>query len=333
MRERERKTEIPIIYFVYNRPDLTKISFNFIKFVKPKVLFLISDGPKNITDFQNIKKVRSIISNINWDCKVYKRFRKKNFGNKKSTEDGVGWLFSKYDKMIFMEDDTLFSKDFIRFAEENLERYEKNNNISIISAQFEFSKYIKKNSSYFFSPLVRLQGFATWKRVWKLYEKDITKIWYDNIFKIKTIKKFNNFLHYIYFSLVFNWMTIRALNVWDYCFYCSLICKLEKQPLAIIPLKNLCKNIGVNHKLSTHRVPKSMQTLAENINIESLKKIIHPEKIENIKKIDDHIFYSIFFPKRKNLFILDLFFLFLRYVYSFIKILMFKFFKKNYRKN
>ena len=113
-------------------------------------------------------------------------------------------VMSKYDKMIYMEDDTLISKDFIRFAEENLERYEKNNNISIISAQFEFSKYIKKNSSYFFSPLLRLQGFATWKRVWKLYEKDISKIWYDNIFKIKTIKKFNNFLHYIYFSLVFN---------------------------------------------------------------------------------------------------------------------------------
>jgi hypothetical protein len=333
MRERERETETPIIYFVYNRPDLTKISFNFIKFIKPKVLFLISDGPKNITDFHNIKQVRSIISNINWDCKVYKRLRKKNFGNKKSVEDGVDWLFSKYDRMIYMEDDTLFSKDFIRFAEENLERYEKNNNISIISAQFEFSKYIKKNSSYFFSPLLRLQGFATWKRVWKLYEKDISKIWYDNIFKRKTIKKFNNFLHYIYFSTIFNWMTIRALNVWDYCFYCSLICKLGKQPLAIIPLKNLCKNIGMNHKLSTHPVANSLQTLSENTNIEPLKKIIHPEKIETIKKIDDHIFYSIFFPKRKYLFILDLFFLFLRYVHSFIKILMFKFSKKNYRKH
>lgn len=329
----KKKSETPIIYFVYNRPDLTKITFNFIKFVKPKVLFLISDGPKNITDFQNIKQVRSIISNINWDCKVYKRLRKKNFGNKKSVEDGVGWLFSKYDKMIYMEDDTLLCKDFIRFAEENLERYKNNNNISIISSQFEFSKYIKKNSSYFFSNLVRLQGFATWKRVWQLYEKDITKIWYDNIFKIKTINKFNNFLHYIYFSLIFNWMSIRALDVWDNCFYCSLICKLEKQPLAIIPLKNLCKNIGMNHKLSTHPVPKSLETLTDNIKIESLKKIIHPKKIETLKKIDDQIFYSIFFPKRKNFFILDLFFLFLRYVHSFIKILIFKFFKKNYLNN
>lgn len=329
----KKKIETPIIYFVYNRSDLTKITFNFIKSIKPKALFLISDGPKNITDFQKIKEVRSIISNINWDCKVYKRFRKTNFGNKKSVEDGVGWLFSKYDRMIYMEDDTLPSKDFIRFAEENLEKYKKNNNISVISAQFEFSKYIKKkNSSYILSPLMRLQGFATWKRVWRLYEKDISKIWYDNIFKIKTINKFNNFLYYIYFSLIFNWMSIRALDAWDYCFHCSLICKLEKHPLAIIPLKNLCKNIGMNHSLATHPVSKSIESLTANTNIDSLKKIIHPDKIETSKKIDDYIFYSIFFPKRKNLFILDVFFLFLRYVHSFIKIFMFKFFKKNYRK-
>jgi hypothetical protein len=329
----KKKIETPIIYFVYNRSDLTKITFNFIKSIKPKALFLISDGPKNITDFQKIKKVRSIISNINWDCKVYKRFRKKNFGNKKSVEDGVGWLFSKYDRMIYMEDDTLPSKDFIRFAEENLERHENNINISVISAQFEFSRYIKKkNSSYILSPIMRLQAFATWKRVWDLYEKDISKIWHENIFKIKTINKFNNFLYYIYYSLIFNWLSVKALDTWDYNFHCSLICKLKKHPLAIIPLTNLSKNIGMNHLLATHPVSKSIESLTAKTKIGSLKKIIHPYEIETSKKIDDYVFYSMFFPKRKFFFILDVFFLLLRYVHSFIKIFMYKYFKKNYRK-
>jgi hypothetical protein len=323
----------PIIFCVFNRPDLTKITFNFIKSIKPKTLFLISDGPRNISDEKKIKEVRSIISNINWNCKIYKRFRKNNFGCKKSFEDGVEWLFSKYDKMIYIEDDTLPSKDFIRFAEENLERHEKNINISVISAQFEFSKYIKKrNSSYIASPLMRLQPFATWKRVWRLYEKDVSKIWYSNIFKIKTINKFNNFLYYIYFSLLFNWASIKALDTWDFGFYCSLICKLEKHPLAIIPLKNLSKNIGMNHPLATHPVHKLIENFNTNIKISSLKKIIHPQIIENSKRIDDLVFYSVFFPKRKKFFLIDIFFLFLRYIHSFIKIFMFKFFKKNYLK-
>jgi hypothetical protein len=328
-----KKNNTPIIFCVYNRPDLTKITFNFIKSVKPKILFLISDGPKNITDFQRIKEVRSIISNIDWDCKVYKRFRTKNFGCKKSFEDGVGWLFSRYDRMIYIEDDTLPSKDFIRFAEENLQRYENTTDIVVISAQFEFSRYIKeKNSSYILSPLLRLQPFATWKRVWELYEKDISVIWYNNIFKIRTVKKFNNFLYYIYFSLLFNWASIKAIDGWDFEFCCSLICKLDKPPLAIIPIKNLAKNIGMNHPLATHPVHKSIENFSNNINMESLKKIIHPQVIKNSRKIDDLIFYSYFFPKRKNLFILDMFFLFLRYGHSFIKIFMFKFFKKNYLK-
>jgi len=328
-----KKKEVPIIFFVYNRPDLTKVTFNFIKSIKPKILFLISDGPKNLIDLKKIKEVRSIISSVNWDCKVYKKFRKKNFGCKKSFEDGVGWLFSKYDRMIYMEDDTLPSIDFIRFAKDNLERHENNVNISVISAQFEFSKYIKrKNNSYILSPLLRLQPFATWRRVWELYEKDISKIWYDNIFKIKTIRKFNNFLYYIYFSLLFNWASIKALDTWDFGFYCSLICKLDRHPLAIIPLKNLSKNIGMNHSLATHSANKSIEDFYTKVKIESLKKIIHPKVIKNSKRIDDLVFYSVFFPKRKNFFLIDIFFLCLRYIHSFIKIFMFKFLKKNYLK-
>jgi hypothetical protein len=328
-----KKKEVPIIFCVYNRPDLTKITFNFIKSTKPKILFLISDGPKNLFDLKKIKEVRSIISNINWDCKVYKKFRKVNFGCKKSFEDGVNWLFSKYDKMIYIEDDTLPSIDFIRFAKENLERHENNLNISVVSAQFEFSRYIKKkNTSYILSPLMRLQPFATWRRVWRLYEKDVSKIWYDNIFKIKTINKFNNFLYYIYFSLLFNWASIKALDSWDFNFYCSLICKLDRHPLAIIPLKNLSKNIGVNHFLATHSLNKSIKDFYAKIKTESLKKIIHPKLIKNSKKIDNLVFYSSFFPKRKNLFTMDIFLLCLRYVHSFIKIFMYNFFNKNYLK-
>jgi hypothetical protein len=325
-----KKKEVPIIFFVYNRPDLTKVTFNFIKSIKPKILFLISDGPKNLIDLKKIKEVRSIISSVNWDCKVYKKFRKKNFGSKKSFEDGVGWLFSKYDRMIYMEDDTLPSIDFIRFAKDNLERHENNVNISVISAQFEFSKYIKrKNNSYILSPLLRLQPFATWRRVWELYEKDISKIWYDNIFKIKTIRKFNNFLYYIYFSLIFNWVSAKALDTWDFGFYCSLICKLPKHPLAITPLRNLSKNIGTNHFLATHPVQKSIEDNYAKVKIETLKEIIHPKVIKSSRKIDDLIFYSFYFPKRKNFFILDIICLFLRFVHSFVKIIIFKFFKKN----
>lgn len=38
---------ISFVFTLYNRHEITKITFNFIKLVKPKVLFLLSYDPKN----------------------------------------------------------------------------------------------------------------------------------------------------------------------------------------------------------------------------------------------------------------------------------------------
>jgi len=328
--------EVPLIFLVYNRPDLTKITFNFIKSVKPRVLFLISDGPKNKQDHERIKKVRSIISQINWKCKVYKRFRKRNIGNKKSCEDGIRWLFSKYNTMIYIEDDTLPSKDFIKFAEQNLIKYKNNEEVSIISAQneFKFSKYLKDyKASYVFSPLMRLPPFATWKRVWSLYEPNIRVMWYKNIFSFQIIRKFNNFLYYVYFALTFNWAAIKAVDTWDFAFHCSLVCKLKNHPLAIIPSNNLSKNIGMNHSLSSHSVSKNVEYFNSKQKIGSLKKITHPKEIRFYKKFDDLVFFNFFFPKTNYFsYMSGIFLLYLRYAHSFLKILKHEFKNKSIRK-
>jgi len=321
-------SDIPFIFLIYNRPDLTKITFDFIKSIKPKVLFIISDGPKDKQDYWRVKEVRSIVSRVNWDCKVYKKFRRKNLGCKKSVEDGVDWLFSKYSTMIYIEDDTLPSKDFIKFAELNLIKYKNNEEVSMISAQneFKFSKYLKDyKPSYVFSPLMRLPPFATWKRVWALYEPNIRKMWYKNIFSFQIIRKFNNFLHYVYFALTFNWAAIKAVDTWDFAFHCSLVCKLKNHPLAIIPSNNLSINIGMNHPLASHPVSKTVEYFNSKQKIGSLKKIIHPKEIRSYRRFDDLIFYNLFFPK-KNYFsyIKDIFLIYLRYGHSFIKILKYE---------
>jgi hypothetical protein len=56
--------DTPIVYFVYNRPDLTLKSFDIIKELKPRILFIISDGPKTSNDLSDVKKVRKIVSSI-----------------------------------------------------------------------------------------------------------------------------------------------------------------------------------------------------------------------------------------------------------------------------
>ena len=70
----------PIVLICFNRPLETKKVFNKIKFIKPKKLFLIMDGPRrgSNNDIVNCFLVKNIITQISWKCRVYKNFSKKN---------------------------------------------------------------------------------------------------------------------------------------------------------------------------------------------------------------------------------------------------------------
>ena len=63
---------IPIAYFIFNRPDCTKKSFSIIRDQKPKKLLIISDGPRseNLDDKKNCKECLEIVSQIDWPCKT-----------------------------------------------------------------------------------------------------------------------------------------------------------------------------------------------------------------------------------------------------------------------
>ena len=73
-----------IVYIAYNRPELTKLTFQIIKKYKPREIFLILDGPKknDLLDQINCNKVKNIVTDIKWKCKIYKNcrsaFRRRN---------------------------------------------------------------------------------------------------------------------------------------------------------------------------------------------------------------------------------------------------------------
>ena len=68
---------VPILLMAYNRPDTTAKVFEKIKKIKPLKLYVSVDGPKNIEEKYLISKVKKIVSDIDWDCKIKTRFRKK----------------------------------------------------------------------------------------------------------------------------------------------------------------------------------------------------------------------------------------------------------------
>jgi hypothetical protein len=76
----------PVIFLVFNRPNLTNKFFEIISKNKPSSLYLAVDGPrpKNKEDVENVNRVREIVKAVDWPCEVKTLFRKRNLGCKKS---------------------------------------------------------------------------------------------------------------------------------------------------------------------------------------------------------------------------------------------------------
>lgn len=326
--------DIPVVYFIYNRPDLTLKSFSVIKKLKPKFLFIISDGPKTESDLIEIKKVRSIVSNVNWKCKIYRKYSKINLGNSISTKRGLDYVFSIYNKLIFMEDDSFPHVDFFKFCEINLKKYENNKEIYAIGGRNPFN-HDPSNSknSYIFSVYPGLSCFGFWKRSWKFYNKNLQNFWPSNIFSYKFYKKFSSFLSYIHFSNTFNYFFLKTkkMDAWDLPFFCNILCKL-KNPLCIFPVKNLYINIGINHVRSTTPVQKSIANFLNNNQLNSMKKIVHPKKILEDKIFSEKFFKALFFNNHKNIFIhyKNIFLLLSRFTYSSARVFTVYFFIKTF---
>ena len=96
-----------IVYIAYNRPELTKLTFEIIKKYKPKEIFLILDGPKknDLLDQINCNKVKNIV----WvsSSTIYQPSNKKIKENNLNLNidpypiyQGVGWVYRYLEKLF-----------------------------------------------------------------------------------------------------------------------------------------------------------------------------------------------------------------------------------------
>ena len=125
----------PIVFFAYNRPNLTLKTLSSLKknelHKKSKVIFYI-DKPKDKKDIKLNKKVIEIIKKEkNFKSKKI-IYRKRNYGLAKNFIDGMTEIFKKFDKAIILEDDNFVSKNFLEFMNNSLEIYKNDRKVDYI---------------------------------------------------------------------------------------------------------------------------------------------------------------------------------------------------------
>ena len=286
--KKESEFRTPILIIAWKRPTKTKELINKIKAISPINLYIACDGPKN-EDTNEDKKVletRDILlkSFEEVNSKKY-LFSDNNQGCKIGVSNAINWFFNNEKEGIILEDDCIPHLDFFIFCEEMLETYRNDERIWSITGHNQQDNVKRGKGTYYFSKYPRSWGWATWKRSWEKYDREI-KDWpkikakgiLKNQLKNKSeLKYWEKILDNIYYR--------NSPNTWDYQW---TLCSFLNSGLTIVPNKNLIKNIGFDED-ATHTFDGESKTFIEidkdHTNI--IFPTIHPDFIVNNIKADE----------------------------------------------
>ncbi len=237
----ERK--VPVLFIVFNRPDKTQQVLDKIREAKPEKLFVAADGPREHKpeDKEMCEKTRKIIQQVDWDCEVKTLFRDKNSGGSGMGVSGaLQWFFDQVEEGIILEDDCVPNMSFFYFCQEMLKKYRYDNRVMHISgSNFQFGN-TRGDGTYYFSKVVNVWGWATWKRAWKyfdyemkLYPALIENRVMRNVYASPKIQK--------EYERTFGYAFDGTWKCWDRRWMQAVY---VNNGLSIIPNKNLISNIG-----------------------------------------------------------------------------------------
>lgn len=289
---KESKIDVSVLMLFFNRPDHLQEVFEEVKKARPARLFLYQDGPRGERDMKGINACRSIVDNsqIDWECDVHRLYQERNYGCDPSEYMSQKWAFSMTDKCIVLEDDDVPSQAFFPFCKELLDKYEHDNRVWMI-AGFNSEETTPVDTSYFFTSVFSIWGWASWKRVIDTWDAEYS--WLDDKQKMQkmeqTIKRKRLRSDIITMSRDHK---ASGREYYESIFWASMILN---DGMAIMPAKNLINNRGVTDD-STHfqgslrTMPRRMRRQFTMQRFEIDFPLIHPSELKEYEPFKEAVY-------------------------------------------
>jgi hypothetical protein len=167
-------------------------------------------------------------------------FADSNMGCKRRVASGIDWIFEQVEEAIILEDDCLPDPSFFRYCEEMLTRYRDNERVGMVSGgNLQFGRR-RGSGSYYFSKYTHIWGWASWRRAWKHFDRDLT-LW--PVFRDQGLlpQIFETAGEQDYWRNSFQWVHEGSLDTWDVSWTFTAI---THGLLQVVPNVNLISNIG-----------------------------------------------------------------------------------------
>jgi len=266
--------DVPIAFIIFNRPDVTRRSFEAIAAIRPRKLFLISDGPRSNRpgEADKVTQTRAIAQSVDWPCEVFVNFSDVNLGCKRRVSSGISWVFELTDRAVILEDDCLPVRSFFFYCREMLLLYELDKRVFSISGSNFNDKNMKCGHS--FSRYSLMWGWATWADRWSRHIPDPT----DNV-SVLLHTWWNRPIVLAYWLLIFRNLAAGKIDTWDYQWILTV---WRNNALACRPSTNLVKNLGfgadATHTLNADSPLAAMETRETADNYAVCLTLVEPDK-------------------------------------------------------
>ncbi len=252
----------PILFIVFNRPDTTAQVFQAIRKARPRRLYVAADGPRPERDEARLcDSARRTATDVDWPCELKTLFRASNLGCKRGVAGAIDWFFEQEPEGIVLEDDVVPDASFFPYCEELLERFRADKRVSMIGGSNFVSNHVRLDGSYGFSVYGHIWGWATWRRAWADYDREMADWprWRDAGGLERLRPGDRPFIRY--WRTVFDAAHAGKIDTWDYQWQFS---NWRAGRLATIPAVNLTLNIGFRGD-ATHTKSNAPECLRRSV--------------------------------------------------------------------
>jgi GT2 family glycosyltransferase len=232
----------PVVLFVHARPLHAQRTLEALRANDGAMetdLYIFADAARNAKESKAVEEVRSLARAVSGFRSVQVIERETNLGLARNILDGVTSVAERHGRAIVLEDDIVTSRNFLRFMNEALDRYEDDPRIWHVNG-WTYPVKTQSENRAFLTPVMECWGWATWKDRWQQYRKDPDRLL--GSWDRKTIRRFNIEGGYNY------WTDVRrnadgSVSTWAVFWYATIF---ERGGLCVSPPQSYTVNIGID---------------------------------------------------------------------------------------
>lgn len=250
----------PVVFFVFNRPELTRRVFAAIREARPPRLLVVADGPRpgRSEDTELCAQVRQLIlGGVDWPCDVRTDFADRNLGCGPRIFSGLQWAFGLVEEAILLEDDCLPHPTFFQYCQQMLERFRHEPKVFMVAGTNFGGARPGHADRSLLSRHCSIWGWATWRRALEGYSLDFSW-WREGTGPADLRAECADWREHRFICDLFDSQKYGVVNTWDIQWFAHVF---RRQGLSVVPGTNLISNLGTmghhtnqrgqNHHLAT----------------------------------------------------------------------------------